>query len=338
VLKDRIFIIAEAGVNHNGCLDTAKSLVEVAAKAGADAVKFQMFNPEELVAKSACRAAYQRSNMPARNETQLEMLRRLAMTRVEFRELAAFCSQLGIVFLSTPFDFPSVDFLDELGVPYFKISSGDLTNHSFLKYIAGKKKKLILSTGMASLGEVEEALDVLRQAGQDDTILLHCTSSYPAAFREVNLRAMLTLHRAFNLPVGYSDHTEGIEAAIAAAAIGACVIEKHFTLDRGMEGPDHKASVQPDELVAMVRAIRNVEKALGDGRKRPSESERDIMRHARRSLVAADDIFAGETITENKLTVKRPGTGIPPNMLNIIVGRFARVDIQKDSVITWDMI
>nr|WP_092481854.1 N-acetylneuraminate synthase [Desulfoscipio geothermicus] len=333
-----VFIIAEAGINHNGSLNIAKLLVDTTVKAGADAVKFQTFIPEQVVAKDAERASYQQVNMPGYQESQLEMIRRLTLSSVEFRELKACCDRAGIMFLSTPFDYYSVDLLDTLEVPFFKIASGELTNLPFLKYVAAKGRPLILSTGMATLGEIEEALETLQKAGAREITLLHCTSNYPTTFEEVNLKAMITLRQAFGLPVGYSDHTRGIEVAIAAAALGACVIEKHFTLDREMEGPDHKASLEPDELAAMVQAIRNVEKALGDGFKRPGPGEREIMRAARRSLVAAVDIAAGEVITPDKLAVKRPGTGIPPKMWDVVVGRRARTDISADTVITWEMI
>jgi N-acetylneuraminate synthase/N,N'-diacetyllegionaminate synthase len=242
------------------------------------------------------------------------------------------------MFLSTPFDYYSVDLLDELGVPLFKISSGELVNDRFLRYVAARGKPLIISTGMATLGEVEEALGVVKDAGAREITLLHCTSAYPTPYEEVNLRAMVTLRQAFGLPVGYSDHTAGTEVAVAAVALGACVIEKHFTLDRHMEGPDHKASLEPDELAVMARAIRNVEKAMGDGRKRPSPGELDVIPMTRRSLVAARDIAEGEMITEEKLTIKRPGTGIPPKMWCLVVGRRARVNIPADTILTWDMI
>jgi len=337
-LQKGVFIIAEAGVNHNGNLEIAKRLVDVAVEAGADAIKFQTFVPEELVTREAGRAAYQEINMPGREETQLEMIRRLVLGYEQFYELKAYCDGAGIIFLSTPFDYHSADLLDALGVPIFKIASGELVNHPFLRYVAAKKKPLLLSTGMATLGEVEEALEVIEQAGGKEVTLLHCTTNYPAAYEEVNLRAMLTLQQAFNLPVGYSDHTQGIEVAVAAVALGACVIEKHFTLDRSMEGPDHKTSLEPAELAAMVRAIRNVEKAMGDGRKRPTNSEKEIMKVVRRSLVASRDIKAGEIITEDMLKIKRPGTGIPPKMWDVVIGRRARVDIPADTVLTWDMV
>jgi N-acetylneuraminate synthase/N,N'-diacetyllegionaminate synthase len=338
MLGNGVFIIAEAGVNHNGELEIAKKLVDAAVVAGADAVKFQTFVPEEVVTGSAEKAPYQKANVPRGQETQLDMIRRYALSKEDFCTLKAYCDRAGIMFLSTPFDYYSVDLLDELGVPLFKISSGELVNDRFLRYVAARGKPLIISTGMATLGEVEEALGVVQDAGAREITLLHCTSAYPTPYEEVNLRAMVTLRQAFGLPVGYSDHTAGTEVAVAAVALGACVIEKHFTLDRHMEGPDHKASLEPDELAVMARAIRNVEKAMGDGRKRPSPGELDVIPMTRRSLVAARDIAEGEMITEEKLTIKRPGTGIPPKMWCLVVGRRARVNIPADTILTWDMI
>ncbi|MEW6172102.1 MAG: N-acetylneuraminate synthase [Bacillota bacterium] len=337
--SERVLVIAEAGVNHNGSVDVAKKLVDAALKAGADAVKFQTFVPEEVAAKSAEIAGYQRANMPASRETQLEMIKRFTLSYEDFRCLKAYCDQTGIMFLSTPFDKFSVDFLDDLGVPVFKVASGELVYHPFLRYVAAKGRPMILSTGMATLGEIEEALAVVRAACRSVEItLLHCTSDYPALFEDVNLKAIDTLRQAFGIPVGYSDHTPGIEVPVAAVALGACIIEKHFTLDRNMEGPDHRASLEPEELAAMIRAIRNVEKALGDGHKRPTSRELETMKVARRSLIAACDITAGEIVSADKLAIKRPGTGIPPKMLEIVVGRRARVDIPADTVITWEMI
>ncbi|APC07875.1 N-acetylneuraminate synthase [Neomoorella thermoacetica] len=335
---NRIFIIAEAGVNHNGDLQLARKLVDAAAEAGADAVKFQTFKAEEVVTPDAERAQYQKDNMPGKDESQLEMIKRLELSYAQFRELYAYCRQKGIIFLSSPFDQESIDFLAELGVPYFKIPSGEITNYPFLRRIGGKKRPVILSTGMATLGEVEGALQVFREAGAKDITLLHCTTSYPALPEEVNLRAMLTMKQAFALPVGYSDHTEGIAVPIAAAALGAEVIEKHLTLDRNLPGPDHRASLEPGEFKEMVVAIRQVEKSLGDGIKRPAPGEMTIMPAARRSLVAARDIAAGEIITESCLTAKRPATGIPPNLWDVVVGRQARRDIAAGSILSWDMI
>ncbi|WP_338834405.1 N,N'-diacetyllegionaminic acid synthase [Moorella humiferrea] len=335
---NKVFIIAEAGVNHNGDLQLAKKLVDAAVEAGADAVKFQTFKAEEVVTPNAERAQYQKDNMPGKDESQLEMIKQLELSYAQFRELYAYCRQKGIIFLSSPFDQESIDFLAELGVPYFKIPSGEITNYPFLRRIAGKKRPVILSTGMATLGEVEGGLRVLREAGASNITLLHCTTSYPAPPEEVNLRAMLTMKHAFALPVGYSDHTEGIAVPIAAAALGAEVIEKHLTVDRNLPGPDHRASLEPGEFKEMVVAIRQVEKSLGDGIKRPAPGELAIMPAARRSLVAARDIAAGEIITESCLTAKRPGTGIPPNFWDVVVGRQARRDIAAGSILSWDMI
>ncbi|MBE3573281.1 MAG: N-acetylneuraminate synthase [Moorella humiferrea] len=335
---NRVFIIAEAGVNHNGDLELAKKLVDAAVEAGADAVKFQTFKAEEVVTPNAERAQYQKDNMPEKDESQLEMIKRLELSYAQFRELYDYCRQKGIIFLSSPFDQESIDFLAELGVPYFKIPSGEITNYPFLRRIAEKKRPVILSTGMATLGEVEGALQVLREAGAKDITLLHCTTSYPALPEEVNLKAMLTMKQAFALPVGYSDHTMGIAVPIAAAALGAEVIEKHLTLDRNLPGPDHRASLEPGEFKEMVAAIRQVEKSLGDGMKRPAPGELAVMPAARRSLVAARDIAAGEIITESCLTARRPGTGIPPNFWDVVVGRQARRDIAAGSILSWDMI
>ncbi|QGP92818.1 N,N'-diacetyllegionaminic acid synthase [Neomoorella glycerini] len=335
---NRVFIIAEAGVNHNGDLQLAKKLVDAAVQSGADAVKFQTFKAEDVVTPGAERAQYQKDNMPEKDESQLEMIKRLELSYAQFRELYAYCRHKGIIFLSSPFDQESIDFLAALGVPYFKIPSGEITNYPFLRRIAGKKRPVILSTGMATLGEVEGALRVLREAGATDITLLHCTTNYPALPEEVNLRAMLTMRQAFALPVGYSDHTIGIAIPIAAVALGAEVIEKHLTLDRTFPGPDHRASLEPGEFKEMVAAIRQVEKSLGDGIKRPAPGELAVMPAARRSLVAARDIAAGEIITESCLTAKRPGTGIPPNFWDVVVGRQARRDIAAGSILSWDMI
>jgi len=335
---NKVFVIAEAGVNHNGDLQLARKLVDAAVEAGADAVKFQTFKAEEVAVPDAERAQYQRENMPEKDESQLEMIKRLELSYSQFKELHAYCRRKGIIFLSSPFDLGSIDFLDELDVPYFKIPSGEITNFPLLRRIGEKKRPVILSTGMATLGEVEDAVNELRSAGSKDIILLHCTTNYPALPEEVNLRAMLTMKKAFALPVGYSDHTLGIAVPIAAVALGAVVIEKHLTLDRNLPGPDHRASLEPDEFKNMILAIRQVEKSLGDGIKRPTASELAIMQAARRSIVAARDIAAGEILTESCLTVKRPGTGIPPNYWDLVMGRKARRDIPAGSILEWDMI
>lgn len=331
------FIIAEAGVNHNGDINLAKKLIDAAKAAGADAVKFQTFKAENVVVKDAQKAEYQKETTGV-GESQYGMLKKLELTEEDFRELADHAKEKEILFLSSPFDKESVDLLYELDVPAFKIGSGEITNFPLLKHIAKKGKAIILSTGMATLGEVEEALNVIRSEGVEKVILLHCVSNYPARIEDVNLRAMETLKQAFKLPVGFSDHTLGITASIAAVALGACVIEKHFTLDRNLIGPDHKASLEPDELKEMVKTIRDVEKALGNGVKIPTKEEEEIKRIARRSIVAKVDIPKGTTITEDMMDAKRPGRGIEPKSIDIIVGKKAKEDIRKDEIVTWKMI
>ena len=330
-----VFLIAEAGVNHNGDLRLAKQLVDVAAEAGADAVKFQTFRAEELVTASAPKAKYQIGTTGA-EEAQLDMLKRLELSHQAHRELIEHCSTRGILFLSTPFDFGSADLLETLGVLAYKIASGEITNWLFLGHIASKKKPVIISTGMSDMGEVEQAVGVLRAAGCSELAILHCTSSYPAPPESVNLRAMQAMSDAFHVPVGLSDHTEGIEAALAAVALGACVIEKHFTLDRSLPGPDHKASLEPGELAAMVRSIRIVESTLGDGLKRATSVEEDVKDVARRSIVARRTIASGTLITQDLLTFKRPGTGIPPSEYKRVIGRKAARTIASDTLIKFE--
>jgi len=331
------FIIAEAGVNHNGDINLAKKLIDVAEEAGADAVKFQTFNAEAVVTREAEKAAYQKAATGA-NGSQLEMIKKLELAEKDFAGLYDYAQEKGIIFLSSPFDQASVDILDNLGVPAFKIPSGEITNFPLLEYIARKKKPLIFSTGMSTLGEVEEALGVLRREGVREIILLHCVSSYPAKVADMNLKVMETLRYAFRLPVGLSDHTLGITVPIAAIALGACIIEKHFTLDRSLPGPDHKASLEPGELQEMVGAIRDVEAAMGDGVKRLTKDERETQKVARRSLVARVDIPGGATITEEMLAIKRPGTGIEAKYLGMVIGRRAKENIPKDDLITWEII
>ncbi len=326
------FIIAEAGVNHNGSLELAKKLVDVAKEAGVDAVKFQTFKTEKVVSKFAPKAEYQIKNT-GNNESQYEMIKKLELTEEEFIELYKYTKEKGLIFLSTPFDFESADFLEDL-VPAYKISSTDLTNLPFLEYIAKKGKPIILSTGMATLGEIEEAVNTIKKYNED-IILLHCITNYPADFEELNLRAIKTLKEAFKLPVGYSDHSLGIYAPIAAVTLGAIVIEKHFTIDKNLPGPDHKASLNPEELKEMVKAIRLTEKALGDGIKRPTFSEEKIKKVARKSLVANIDIPKGSIIKREMVTIKRPGIGIEPKYLDIVVGKMAKRDIKKDEVLKW---
>lgn len=331
------FIIAEAGVNHNGDVEMAHRLVDVAIQAKADAVKFQSFKAGRLVVPDAPKADYQLQTTD-RAESQLEMLRRLELSPEVHRVLMDYCRKKGILFLSTPFDEESADFLNEIGIPAYKVPSGEITNLPFLAHIASKRKPMIASTGMSSLDEVEAAVRAIRGAGNEELILLHCVSSYPADPADANLRAMHTMAAKFNLPVGYSDHTLGIEVALAAVALGACVIEKHFTLDRNLPGPDHRASLEPNELVALVRGIRVVEVAMGHGRKEPAPCEASASAVARKSLVAARDIPAGTTLTEELIAIKRPGTGLPPAMLSQVVGRIARTDIAAGSLLNPEML
>jgi N,N'-diacetyllegionaminate synthase len=331
------FIIAEAGVNHNGNLQLARELVDVAVEAQADAVKFQTFKPEKVSSPFAPKATYQLQTTDAR-ESQLELGRKLELPYEAFRELQCYCKSKGILFLSTPFDYESADYLDELRVPAFKIPSGEITNLQFVEHVARKRQPLIVSTGMSTLDEVTNAVETIRRTGNEQLILLQCVSNYPAQPSSVNLRAMHTLGEAFDVPVGYSDHTTGIEIAIAAVALGASVVEKHFTISRNLPGPDHHASLEPEELTAMVRSIRNVEAALGDGIKRPALEEANTAEVARRSLVAARYIATGTVLTEDLVAILRPGTGLPPAMKSQLVGRRTRHDIEAGALLTLDMV
>ena len=336
----KTFIIAEAGVNHNGSLEIAKKLIDVSVQAGADAVKFQTFKTDRLVTATASKANYQIVNMGT-DESQFEMQEKLELSPEMHRKLFSYCSKKNIIFMSTPFDEASVDLLDNLGMQIFKIPSGEITNKPLIQNIASKKKPIILSTGMSYLGEVERAIswidDIWDKLDKKPQLtILHCVSNYPARIEDVNLNAMKTIETAFRQPVGYSDHTTGIEIPVAAVAMGAKVIEKHFTLDRNMEGPDHKASLEPSELKAMVKAIRSVEKAMGDGVKKPTKSENDLKKTVRRSLVTAKEIKAGETILSNDILIKRPGTGIPAEFKDKVVGMQLESDISVDSVIKWE--
>ena len=331
-----VFIIAEAGVNHNGDLAMAKRLIDVAVAAGADAVKFQSFKAEVLVTATAPKAEYQTQTTPVA-ESQLEMLRKLELSNDHHEQLSAYCRQSGILFLSTPFDEESADLLDALAVPVFKISSGDLTNSPLLEHVAKKQKPVILSTGMADLADVRDAVETLNAAGCDKIVLLHCVSDYPADPADVNLRAMQTMRETFNVPVGFSDHTHGLEVALAAAALGASVIEKHFTLDRTLPGPDHRASLEPDELNRFVSGIRTVESSLGNGEKVPTAREIETATVARRSIVATQTIPAGTIVERNMIATKRPGTGLPPARLNSIAGRKTRIEIPAGTLLTMEM-
>jgi N,N'-diacetyllegionaminate synthase len=330
-------VIAEAGVNHNGSLDMALRLVDAAAEAGADIVKFQTFKSEEVVTPHAPKADYQLQNTGA-TESQLDMIRKLELPDDAFRTIQAHCRERDIAFLSTPFDHRSADLLEEMGVEAFKIPSGEITNHPFLSHVAHKGRPLIVSTGMSNLDEVAAALDVIYAAGNINLVLLHCVSNYPAAPASVNLRAMKTLEQRFNVPVGYSDHTEGISVPLGAAALGACIIEKHFTLDRNLPGPDHRASLEPPELAAMVHGIRDVQSALGDGVKRPVAEELSTAAVARRSLVAAHDLRAGTVLTESMVAIRRPGTGLPPSDLTRILGRQLKQDVAAGHLFTLEML
>jgi len=330
------FIIAEAGVNHNGRLDIAEKLVDVAVDAGADAVKFQTFRAEDIVIREAGMISYQKKNI-GRRESQQDMLRKLELSYGDFKELKAYCDDEGITFLSTPHSEDAIDFLDDL-VPAYKIGSGDLTNAPFLKKVAGRGKPIILGTGMSTLQEVKDALNVMYSEGNKDVVMLHCTTNYPCPTEDVNLRAMLTLQKELDCLVGYSDHTLGVTVPIMAVTLGAVVIEKHFTLDRSLSGPDHKASVEPDELKEMVERIREVEVILGSFMKKPTESEKKMIKSVRKSLVAKVDIKEGTQIKREMLAIKRPGTGIIPKEINTVVGRFTRIDIKRDELITWSML
>jgi N-acetylneuraminate synthase len=331
----RVFIIAEAGVNHNGSIHLAKQLIDVAKKCDADAVKFQTFRADLLAVRHAHKAPYQ-ERTTASTESQFEMLERLQLDEAAHRELIDHCRLVGIQFLSSPFDAQSADLLDSLHVPLFKVPSGEITNLPFLEHLARKHRPMILSTGMSTLGEVEEAVNAIQAAGVTQLTLLHCVTEYPAPYPDVNLRAMNTLRSAFNLPVGYSDHTPGIEIAIAAVALGAAVIEKHFTLDRSLPGPDHAASLEPIELQQMVEAIRHVEAALGSGIKGPAPCELPNLPVARKSLVAARRLDHGHQLAFEDLAIKRPGSGLAPKLLPALIGRTLRIGIDKDEIIKWD--
>lgn len=327
------FIIAEAGVNHNGDINLAHQLIDIAVKAGVDAVKFQSFITEELITRDAPKADYQ-VQTTGNKDSQYSMLKSLELGFDQQLELKTHCDQAGILFLSTPYDPTSVDLLDKMEVAGFKIASTDTTNLPFLKYVAEKGKPVILSTGMSTLGEVEQAVEVIRSTGQaDNLVLLHCTSEYPAKIEEANLKAIITLQQAFNCPVGFSDHTQGIGASPWAVAIGACVVEKHFTLDHNMIGPDHRASLEPDELTALVREIRLVESALGDGVKRLMPSEISNKTRMQKSLMAKRQLDKGERITAQDITLKRPGDGLPATFFTAIVGRKTSRIIAKDEQI-----
>ena len=322
-------IIAEAGVNHNGDVEIAKKLCMAAKDAGADVVKFQTWITEKIITQNVEQAEYQKENT-GRDESQYEMLKALELNYDEFREVKVYCDEIGILFASTADEEDSLDFLVELGIPFIKVGSGDVGNISYLRYIGSKKLPVILSTGMSTLADVEISLQALRDGGATDITLLHCTTNYPCPYDAVNLKAMDTLKHAFGLPVGYSDHTEGLEVPVAAVARGAGVIEKHFTLDRNMEGPDHKASMEPKAFKEMVEAIRHIETALGNGLKQPTKVEQQISKVVLKRIVAKRDIRSGQVIREEDICVKRNNTGLPANAWDIILGTAARRDYKVD--------
>ena len=328
----KVYIIAEAGVNHNGSLDIAKKLVDEAKKSGADCIKFQTFIAENIISKNAKQAKYQTKNI-GKEQSQLEMIKKLELSFEDFKQLNNYCIEKNIDFLSTAFDLESIDFLESLGMNTWKIPSGEITNLPYLIKIAKLKKKVILSTGMSTMQEIEDAVNIFKEYGTNDIRILHCTTQYPTLFEDVNLNAMLSIKEKFGYDVGYSDHTKGIEVPIAAVALGATVIEKHFTLDNNMIGPDHKASLQPDELKKMVKSIRNIELSLGDGRKVVANSEKENMSIARKSIVAKKSIRKGQLLSEENITVKRPGDGISPMRWFDILGTVAIRDFEEDELI-----
>jgi len=329
---NKVFIIAEAGVNHNGDLDIARRLIDAATLAGADAVKFQTFKAENLVCKNAQKAEYQMETTD-QSESQFDMLKKLELSPDMHKQLISHCRKKDIMFLSTPFDVESLHYLVQCNMEIIKIPSGEITNFPYLREVGRTGKRVILSSGMSTLDEVREAVKILKDSGSKEITVLHCNTEYPTPYTDVNLKAMLTIEKELGIPVGYSDHTQGIEVPIAAVALGATVIEKHFTLNKNMEGPDHKASLEPEELRAMVRAIRNIELVLGDGRKEPSQSEKKNIGIVRKSIVAKHCIRAGEIFTEENLTTKRPGTGISPMYWNEILNQKAKKDYNVDDLI-----
>lgn len=328
----KTLIIAEAGVNHNGSLELALKMVDEVKKAGADIIKFQTAKPEKVISRYAEKAEYQKETTGAQ-ESQLEMCKKIHLRFEDYIVIKKYCEEVGIEFLSTPFDLDSINFLENLGCTVWKIPSGEITNLPYLERIAKTGKPIILSTGMSTMEEVDAGMNTLRKNGAGEITLLHCTTQYPTPYEEVNLNAMDMLRQKFRCRVGYSDHTKGIEVPIAAVAQGASVIEKHFTLDKNMEGPDHKASLEPDELQEMVRAIRNIEQALGDGEKRPMPSEIANKVVARKSIIAARDIKKGEMLSEENLTTKRPGNGISPMRWYEVIGETAKRDFMEDELI-----
>lgn len=328
---NHVLIIAEAGVNHNGDIDLAFKLVDEAKKAGADCIKFQTFKTENLVSVNAEKADYQKKTTGV--GSQIDMLKKLELSYADFALLKSYCEKIGICFISTPFDFESIDYLEELDIRFWKIPSGEVTNFPYLKAIAKTGRPVIMSTGMCDIEDIRNAVDVLIHNGTTEIKLLHCNTEYPTPFEDVNLNAMKTIKDTFGYEVGYSDHTKGIEVPIAAVAMGATIIEKHFTLDRNMEGPDHKASLEPNELAQMIKSIRNIEKALGTNIKTPSDSEKKNIVIARKSIVAKKQINKGDIFSEENITVKRPGCGISPMKWDSVIGLKAIRDFEEDELI-----
>ena len=330
--EESTFIIAEIGVNHNGSIELAKNMIKSASRCGVDAVKFQTFRSEDLVTENAKTADYQQKN--ANESSQLEMLKKLELTFEDFKELKDYASKCNVMFISSPFDINSVDLLENLNVSLYKLGSGELNNFELIDYVQKTNKPMILSTGMATLDEIKETYDFIEN--KENLIILHCITGYPTSFEEANLNFIKTLQSEFDVPIGFSDHSPGIELPIAAVALGACVVEKHFTLDKTLEGPDHKASLNPVEFKAMVDAIRNVEVAMGDGVRKFSENELEIKKIARKSIILNEDISEGMKIEKKMLAIKRPGTGIAPKYINQVIGRKVNQDLNKNAVLKWE--
>lgn len=330
--QKRTFIIAEIGVNHNGDINLAKKMIKSASECGVDAVKFQTYVSEELVLKNAEKADYQKKNDS--NESQFEMLKKLELTYDDFSQLKKYAQECGVLFLSSPFDRKSVDLLEKLEVSAYKLGSGELNNLELIEYVQSKNKPIILSTGMATLKEIKETYDFIKD--KSNLFLLHCITGYPTSFEETNLNFIKTLQKEFEVPIGFSDHSPGIELSIAAVALGACIIEKHFTIDKNLPGPDHKASLNSTEFKAMVDAIRHVEVAMGDGTRKLSENELNIKKVARKSIVLSKNISKGMVIKKDMLTIKRPGTGIPPNHINEVVGKRVLKDLKSQTMLKWE--
>ena len=326
-----VFIIAEIGVNHNGSVELAKKMIKSAGECGVDAVKFQTFNSEDLVTENAETAGYQEKN--TNENSQLKMLKKLELTFDDFKELKDYALKNGVIFISSPFDVKSVDLLEILDVPLYKLGSGELNNFELIDHVQKTNKPIIISTGMATLDEIKETYDFIEN--KDNLIILHCITGYPTSFEEANLNFIKTLKLEFDVPIGFSDHSPGIELPIAAVALGACVVEKHFTLDKNLEGPDHKASLNPKEFKAMVDAIRNVEVAMGDGIRKFSDNELEIKKVARKSIVLNPDVKKGTKLQREMLSIKRPGTGIPPKFINDVIGKETIEDLKSGTIILW---